>query len=324
MSLWLNLIPQLHRPGESGDDISMRHHHFQEEGDQYYDGFVRAQTNQKPSFFHVIAQPAITTRSTSTSSTSSTLAPPKSDTAVQATTTECPPNTTLVVPSISRNNHNNLLRKLASNQYQSYTTALTVTIGVGCFLLLLNILIFAGIYHHRDRGRKEKKKKEEQAESGSCSSSSAETYGKAFESCHLAYEGTIKNPYQHTRGNSFERKCLQNYIGEYSCDKRIFADVQMTELPLQQFNSSPVKRPPEVVTSSQSTSCQPPDVTTVTNSCVASQTNDSDEQTNSDEVVTPVIKTAAVCNQTGILRPHGAPTTPGTMKKRVQIQEISV
>lgn len=39
MSLWLNLIPQLHRPGE-GDDISMRHHHFQEEGAQYYDGIV--------------------------------------------------------------------------------------------------------------------------------------------------------------------------------------------------------------------------------------------------------------------------------------------
>lgn len=37
MSLWLNLIPQLHRPGD-GDDISMRHHHFQEEDDQYYDG----------------------------------------------------------------------------------------------------------------------------------------------------------------------------------------------------------------------------------------------------------------------------------------------
>jgi hypothetical protein len=37
MSLWLNLIPQLHRPGE-GDDVSMRHHHFQEEDDQYYDG----------------------------------------------------------------------------------------------------------------------------------------------------------------------------------------------------------------------------------------------------------------------------------------------
>lgn len=29
-------------------------------------------------------------------------------------------------------------------------------------------------------------------------------------------------------------------------------------------------------------------------------------------------------NQTGILRSQTAPTTPGTMKKRVQIQEISV
>lgn len=36
MSLWLNLIPQLHTPGD--DDLSMRHHHFLEEDDQYYDG----------------------------------------------------------------------------------------------------------------------------------------------------------------------------------------------------------------------------------------------------------------------------------------------
>lgn len=36
MSLWLNLIPQLHRPGV--DDLNMRHHHFQEESAQYYDG----------------------------------------------------------------------------------------------------------------------------------------------------------------------------------------------------------------------------------------------------------------------------------------------
>lgn len=46
---------------------------------------------------------------------------------------------------------NTLLRKLASSHYQSYTTALTVTIAVGVFLLLLNILIFAGIYHQRDK-----------------------------------------------------------------------------------------------------------------------------------------------------------------------------
>lgn len=47
MSLWLNLIPQLHRPGE-GDDFSMRHHHM-EEGAQYYDGMY-------PSAFPVFPQ----------------------------------------------------------------------------------------------------------------------------------------------------------------------------------------------------------------------------------------------------------------------------
>jgi hypothetical protein len=70
---------------------------------------------------------------------------------VLAPTTECPPNTTLSNRNNIHKDNNNLLRKLASSHYQSYTTALTVTIAVGCFLLLLNILIFAGIYHQRDR-----------------------------------------------------------------------------------------------------------------------------------------------------------------------------
>lgn len=38
MAVWLNLIPQLHRPGD--DDISMRHHHFRERGDHYYAGNI--------------------------------------------------------------------------------------------------------------------------------------------------------------------------------------------------------------------------------------------------------------------------------------------
>lgn len=78
----------------------------------------------------------------------------------QATTTECPPNNTINSNNQNKNT-NHLLRKLASSHYQSYTTALTVTIAVGCFLLLLNILIFAGIYHQRDRSKSKDKKKEE-------------------------------------------------------------------------------------------------------------------------------------------------------------------
>lgn len=36
-------------------------------------------------------------------------------------------------------------------QQGAYSTALTVTIGIGCSLLILNIIIFAGVYFNRDR-----------------------------------------------------------------------------------------------------------------------------------------------------------------------------
>lgn len=38
MSLWLSLIPQLHRPGVDMPDTGMRHHHFQEDNPNYYEG----------------------------------------------------------------------------------------------------------------------------------------------------------------------------------------------------------------------------------------------------------------------------------------------
>lgn len=36
MAVWLNLIPQLHQPGD--DDVSMRHHHFHEREPHFYAG----------------------------------------------------------------------------------------------------------------------------------------------------------------------------------------------------------------------------------------------------------------------------------------------
>lgn len=36
LSMWLSLIPQIHSPGDSTDP--MRHHHFNEENPQFYDG----------------------------------------------------------------------------------------------------------------------------------------------------------------------------------------------------------------------------------------------------------------------------------------------
>lgn len=38
--------------------------------------------------------------------------------------------------------------------YSSYSAALGVTVGVGCLLLVLNMIIFAGIYYQRERSRR--------------------------------------------------------------------------------------------------------------------------------------------------------------------------
>lgn len=37
--------------------------------------------------------------------------------------------------------------------FAAYSTALSVTVAIGCSLLLLNVLIFAGVYYQRDKGR---------------------------------------------------------------------------------------------------------------------------------------------------------------------------
>lgn len=49
LSLWLNLIPQLHMPGEL-NELSIRHHHFSESDAKFYDGIVRIQSIEKPIF----------------------------------------------------------------------------------------------------------------------------------------------------------------------------------------------------------------------------------------------------------------------------------
>lgn len=53
------------------------------------------------------------------------------------------------------------LRQLTNSQFQGYPSALAIVIVVGCFLLLLNILIFIGIYYQRVKRTLDAKRKEE-------------------------------------------------------------------------------------------------------------------------------------------------------------------
>lgn len=56
------------------------------------------------------------------------------------------------------------LRHITNGQFHNYSAALAITIGVGCFLLLLNILIFAAIYYQRVKRTLDAKRKEEYIE----------------------------------------------------------------------------------------------------------------------------------------------------------------
>ncbi|KAG7197397.1 hypothetical protein KM043_018501 [Ampulex compressa] len=133
MAVWLNLIPQLHRPGD--DDVSMRHHHFRERGDHYYAGPVRDEWYT----------PLPLTGTTRTSASSTTVCSTSTDDSI----------TENLTPILDDSEDDaELLQRLASRHYYSTTTALAITVGVGCILLVLNMLIFAGIYYQRDRDKK--------------------------------------------------------------------------------------------------------------------------------------------------------------------------
>ncbi|XP_066598680.1 neuroligin-1-like isoform X2 [Prorops nasuta] len=134
MAVWLNLIPQLHRPGD--DDVSMRHHHFRERDDKYYAGPVRDE-------WYTPLPLVGTTKSSSSSTTSCS-----TSTNDESVTEE---STSILEDA---DDEAELLQRQASRHYYSTTTALAITVGVGCVLLVLNMLIFAGIYYQRDRDKK--------------------------------------------------------------------------------------------------------------------------------------------------------------------------
>ncbi|XP_030749006.1 neuroligin-4, Y-linked-like [Sitophilus oryzae] len=148
MAVWLNLIPQLHQPGD--EDVNMRHHHFYEREPHYYAGAVRAESfTRLPPVMH----PASMTDSQIIGGIGG---------GISSVNTECVPQTTSDegldtgddMDIDDDEESEELLERLATRHYYSYTAALGVTVGVGCLLLVLNMLIFAGIYYQRDRDRR--------------------------------------------------------------------------------------------------------------------------------------------------------------------------
>ncbi|XP_044006504.1 neuroligin-1-like isoform X2 [Aphidius gifuensis] len=148
LSVWLRLIPELHRAGM--EDVEPRHNLFRGHGDpSLYDGYVRPDPLSR--IGEEYRRRNITTEL------------PTSTTTTDYSITTC---VSLIQSTNLQTQHSNgsadTLASLDAAGYAAYSTALSVTIAIGCSLLILNVLIFAGVYYQRDKTRLEVKSLQQQ------------------------------------------------------------------------------------------------------------------------------------------------------------------
>ncbi|KAM3955841.1 LOW QUALITY PROTEIN: neuroligin-4, Y-linked [Aphomia sociella] len=145
LSVWLRLVPELHRAGM--EDVAARHNLFKNHNEQeLYEGIVRPDplarnVNDNDQIRRgngsVYSDTALTTVDT-----------------ILATCATILPNGRDLQ---TLNTSDNTLANLEAAGYAAYSTALSVTIAIGCSLLILNVLIFAGVYYQRDKSRSRSK-----------------------------------------------------------------------------------------------------------------------------------------------------------------------
>ncbi|XP_053601645.1 neuroligin-4, Y-linked-like isoform X2 [Plodia interpunctella] len=144
LSVWLRLVPELHRAGM--EDVTARHNLFKNHNEQdLYEGIVRpdplARTGNENEQIRrngtVYTDTALTTVDTILATCATILPNGRDLQTVNAT--------------------DNTLANLEAAGYAAYSTALSVTIAIGCSLLILNVLIFAGVYYQRDKSRSRSK-----------------------------------------------------------------------------------------------------------------------------------------------------------------------
>ncbi|XP_072937099.1 neuroligin-3-like isoform X2 [Epargyreus clarus] len=148
MALWLHLIPQLHRPG-----AAPRHHQFRSIHPDMFAGEIFPELYTTTA---ALDEEDDTTEEQEAIEVEECEPSPSARPALSALP---PPQ-----PSPKEDSLTNL-----DTQYYSYTVALGVTVGAGCFLLALNVLVFAGIYLQRGRRRATHRRPRRE---GSCNSRS--------------------------------------------------------------------------------------------------------------------------------------------------------
>lgn len=138
VALWLNLLPELHRRGHTaGTPVQHRHHRL----DQHqYHGAVRT----VPATWHVLPAPR---NGEGTSGTATSLS---AETNVSAI---LDPGASEGVASSESGDQGS--RGLPAAFGAAYSSALGVTVAIGCSLLVLNMLTLAAVYHQRQKQRRQ-------------------------------------------------------------------------------------------------------------------------------------------------------------------------
>ena len=145
MALWLELIPKIHR----SDELDRRFHLLDD-----YDNdttFERDGTREV-----VLDEPIhVTTTTTSTSSSVSTTAASPMSSAFRrvARRTSTPPRPAATTPSRSGGAQRTKAGSLAVVELASANVPLSVTVAVGCTLLLLNVVVFVVVCRQNRRAR---------------------------------------------------------------------------------------------------------------------------------------------------------------------------
>lgn len=142
LSFWLNLVPDLHRPG--GEDVPPSHHQLYNE-----------EASPQPTIKTFSPPLKKTTDIVITDTGLATKVP-----VVSVINITSPLNYNIIgfnapTPSTATEVHksDHTTANPPEDGFAAYSTALSVTIAIGCSLLILNVLIFAGVYYQRDKTR---------------------------------------------------------------------------------------------------------------------------------------------------------------------------
>ncbi|GBP26815.1 Neuroligin-1 [Eumeta japonica] len=150
LSVWLRLIPEIHRAGMK--DVVAKHNLFRNHNDpDLYDGLVRPDPLTRANYFdptlEIYRKPIYNVTLDSPSTTM--------DTYVTTCISVMSARPGSAVTHVKQQNVTATqdVSNMEVAGYTAYSTALSVTIAIGCSLLILNVLIFAGVYYQRDKTR---------------------------------------------------------------------------------------------------------------------------------------------------------------------------